>query len=212
MEESRLLPPIDHSKRGEIPVVNPAAQFAALTGPERYEWGDHLRKEADRLLSLADRLTPEQKKPSLEEQVSTLGTRLERAMATIRQQNAALQQVKLTAQERDAKLANLQKEKDQALKPLQEASAQKDATIANLTGEVASLRSIVDGLTKQLAGIKRILGDIPDESDAHTVAEFNQMFSIGAPSTIGNGAAPANGHAQPATNRVNAVLTDVRLL
>jgi hypothetical protein len=215
MEESQLLPPIDHSKRerGEVVAVNPTTAFATLTGPERYEWGIHLRQEATRLIALADRLNPEQKQPSQEEQLSVLGTRLERAMATVRQQNAIVQQLKLVAQERDTKMINLQKEKDLAMKPLQDACSQKDATIASLTGELGSMRSIVEGLTRQLEGIKQILGDIPDESDTQTVAEFNRMFAVGAPSIPSSNGTPApNGQSQPPVNRSTAVVTSVRLL
>jgi len=158
MECVRVHPP----KRPELPDILRRLQII-----------DHVLRRPEK--AAAPALQPVEP-PLMEPPMSNFGTQLERAMATVRQQNANLQQLRQAVQERDVKLAAFQKEKESALQTIQTECAEKEAELADLRKDLATLKGIMESQTKQLDAIKRVLGDVPDDDDVRVLAEFNKMF------------------------------------
>jgi serine/threonine-protein kinase len=186
----------------ECSSVNPAKRPELSDVLRRLDIVDHIARRDDRrpspsalpqtpaeqpmeVLQSATQVRQQQSEPPLTESpMSNLGVQLQRAMATIRQQNGAVQQLRQAVADRDARLAGFESEKQAAFESVQAACAARDAEVEQLTKQLAGLQTTVAAQTRQLDAIKRILGDLPDDEDARIMAEFNKMFPNPAP---GNG-------------------------
>lgn len=201
MNDALICPPDDDIVESSF---EPKIPLRPIGKTERTRWGEHLRREAKRLLFLADRLNPEDKTFTIVEgsTMTILTKRLDKAIELINSQAGSINKLQHDNIDKD----NLLRNKDEVINnhshnieslnkavqdannminQLQESVKNADDTITQLQESSARKdKQIVDltnnsvTLQSQLDKIREFLGELPDQDDANKLTEFDKTLDL----------------------------------